>query len=66
MAESWAPTNRLMPDDGQCVDWITSGGEVVEGGLYRGRLWFLPPDHAMYAYYCPAFWRPAKEATDAR
>jgi hypothetical protein len=56
----WTALVLRVPEEGQKVDWITGDGQQVDGGRYVRGLWFLPPDHSMYAYYVPTLWRPAK------
>jgi hypothetical protein len=56
----WTPTAERTPEPGQRVDWISPGGEQVNGGRFQGgAIWFLPGDD-MYVYYLPKFWRPTK------
>jgi hypothetical protein len=63
----WTPTSERRPEPGAVVDWITPSGDVVDAGMYAGgAVWLLPPDHAVYAYYLPTYWRPAEDAPDAR
>ena len=52
----WTRTEDEKPPMGAVVDWITPNGEQVNGGKYN-RMWFLPSDWAMYAYYTPTYWR---------
>jgi hypothetical protein len=58
--ENWIPVGKWPPADNQRVDWITPSGDVVKGGRYCSRLWFLPPKHDCYCYYQPTYWRPAQ------
>lgn len=62
--DGWTNTQYQLPERGQKVDWISPGGEQVNGGTFQGGLIWYPPDSPMYVYYTPAFWRPAKEQND--
>ena len=66
MTENWTPIteslpvdgSESLPVDGDRVDWITSGGDVIRGGIKGpGGLWFLPHTGQIYAYYKPVAWR---------
>lgn len=56
MSTKWTRTTDARPEHGRLVDWIAPSGEQVDGGRYDG-MWFLPPDHGMYCYYTPTYWR---------
>ncbi len=57
----WKSPKAETPDEGTIVDWIAPGGDQIAGGQKGpGQLWFLPPDHKVYCYYEPAFWRIAQ------
>lgn len=59
--QNWIPTKDKVPEKGQNVDWISPGGEQVNGGRFEGGLiWFLPGGD-MYVYYTPTYWRPAQK-----
>lgn len=61
----WTMTDERLPERGQLVDWITPGGEQVDGGKFHGGMvWFLPPDHLVYVYYRPVKWRPAEGSAE--
>jgi hypothetical protein len=59
MTADWTPTDRRLPERGQRVDWISPGGEQVDGGTFAGGAVWLLPGGGMYVYYRPTFWRPA-------
>lgn len=59
MNATWTPTSAALPNPNQVVDWIAPDGEQVNGGMYGSQLWFLPPEHSVYCYYTPTYWRPA-------
>lgn len=56
----WTNPQHKLPERGQKVDWISPGGEQVNGGTFEGGAIWFPPESTMYVYYTPAFWRPAK------
>jgi len=55
----WIRTTDRFPQPGASVDWISPGGEQVDGGTFEGGVVWFPPGSAMYIYYTPEFWRPA-------
>ncbi len=60
---NWKLPSEVLPADGDLVDWIAPGGQEVIGGKKGpGQLWFLPPDHGVYCYYEPVFWRESGES----
>jgi hypothetical protein len=54
------PTAEAVPDEGQVVDAMDSGGHV-QPLVRKGALWFFP-DWSMYVYFTPRFWRPIEGA----
>lgn len=59
LVDKWIPVSVRLPKDGERVQWMAPGGEVVSGKKGPGKLWF---EGGMYIYYEPLFWKP--EARD--
>jgi hypothetical protein len=62
----WIATEDEMPEAGQMVDWISPGGQQVNGGRFTGgAIWMLPDGH-LYVYYMPTLWRVSARAADIK
>lgn len=55
---TWTPPSAQLPADGMRCEVITESGDQREL-IYDRNLWWLP-DHSMYVYFTPRFWRPAR------
>jgi len=55
---NWTATESSLPEKGRKIDWISPGGDQVNGGTFGGgAVWFLPGPNPMYVYYRPTYWR---------
>lgn len=56
--DNWIPPSRELPPKGVVVSTMDSGGNVQD--LLFDKLWWFP-DHSMYVYYTPQFWKAKEE-----
>jgi len=57
MAIKWFDPHNKVPEDGQLVTWIDSGGEETDGKYENGSWWIPTRSGWLYTYYEPVFWK---------
>lgn len=53
--DQWTATKDLLPESGSTVLALTTSGDL-HILIYDSNLWWTP-DHAMYVYFVPEFWK---------